>query len=219
MLHEFVDQLVELMQGLVPVTAGVGSPRHHASQPEKPVVQTESLGAAACFRQHLERPVDLPEIEERGAEVAVCAGALDRVDRVGDLDALLEVLETAPVADAETADTNVVERMRLELVEAELLGHRERLAPDTDCMLAVAGKHLETRDVGQHVCLRVRARLVLDESFRRSQVLERSSRRPVSQYISHIKVSASAACPESPEASAISTACIRNSGERLCRRC
>ena len=60
--------------------------------------------------------------------------------------------------------------MRPELVQAEALGHRERLLADPDCVLEVVRQHPVARDLAQDERLRRRVREVRDRRGRAVEV-------------------------------------------------
>ena len=77
---------------------------------------TESLGRTPPLLVEVERSLEVAELGERGAKIDVAAHALERVELDGDRDALLQVDDTARIADAGASDTDV-ECVRLQLLQ------------------------------------------------------------------------------------------------------
>ena len=86
---------------------------------------------------------------------------------------LLDVVETVVIPSREPADADVVERGRPNLLESQLLGHRERFPAEADRFVVFAGERQEARQIGHHISLGVRTRLAVDESRCGSGMLER----------------------------------------------
>ena len=103
-------------------------------------------------------PTQVAQHPGRDCEIVGCARDLRRAGRGRDLDGTLEVLEPVGVAHVGPRRTDVVERMRLELREPELLGHGEGVATDSNRFLVCAREHAVTRDLAEHVRLPARGR-------------------------------------------------------------
>ena len=95
-------------------------------------------------------------LDQGVAQIGVAADALERVAGYGDGDALLEVGDALGIADPGSGQPDAVECVRAKLVDAELVGHLERLLADLDRALVLAGDHVEPRQAAQHVGLRIR---------------------------------------------------------------
>jgi hypothetical protein len=78
-----------------------------------------------------------------------------------------------PYARALSTDPDVVERVSLKLLEAEVFSHVQSFTTRRDRTLTVAREHPEPRDVRHHVGLRIGDRHIRNQLFGGPHVLER----------------------------------------------
>jgi hypothetical protein len=103
----------------------------------------EALGQLLRLHLQVEGAAKVADAGHDAHEVEQAVAGLQGIDSVGDRDALLQVVEPLPVTAVRSGDAEPVERGGPELLQTELLGHRERLPTDSHRPLGLAGEHEE----------------------------------------------------------------------------
>ena len=137
------DDLVGQAQHVVPPAPPVALVHPLHLEPEDAIGIAEAAGGVAALLVELEGASQVAVLDQGVAEIGVAADALERVAGDGDGDALLEVGDAPGIADAGSGQPDAVERVRAKLVDAELVGHLERLLADLDRALVLAGDHVK----------------------------------------------------------------------------
>ena len=170
-----VEERIDVTKRAVPFAGPVQIGRQLPEHPADVHRGAESLPLEheTCFVQ-LPGPLEVPERGADGCKILLGAHHLPRIDPLGDPDRSLEIADAARVAADRTGDADIVQRVGLELLQAEPLRERQCLASDPDRVLVLFRDHVEARALGEHDRLRGRIRPATDESRRPLQMLARA---------------------------------------------
>ena len=150
-----VDEPVGQRGGRLPVARPVELVDALRVEVLQPGGVAEALGEPLPFAVELRSTAEVAEVGRHAAEIEVPADALRRVRRLGDLDALCDVVEPASVAHGRPGHADPVEGIGTEVVQAQLVGDRHRGPRGLERRLGLVGADAQPGERAEDVRLRV----------------------------------------------------------------
>jgi hypothetical protein len=130
-----------------------------SSDPPRIAVMAVIIGEPEHLVEARPRVAQPSERDIHRAKVVDAAQQIgDRVRGTRDLDALGQVVQASRVPSRHSCRADVVQRMRAEIVESELLRESQRLAPVLDGGIVLVTEHLVPRELAQNGDLNARSR-------------------------------------------------------------